>query len=69
MSIVDLTNLNPEQERILCDAYRYIRQRAAWVRTQQKVKIGDSKTTTKSHSGLKKTRPEKTATNLYTQPN
>lgn len=37
MSNLDLSKLNPEQERVLCDAYRYIRQRAAWLRAQKKV--------------------------------
>ena len=36
---INLSNLTPKQERTLCDAYRYIRQRAAWLRAQKRVSL------------------------------
>lgn len=44
MSNLDLSKLNPEQERVLCDAYRYIRQRAVWLRAQKKITTKDGDT-------------------------
>lgn len=39
MSNLDFSKLNPEQERVFRDAYRYIRQRAAWLRAQKKTPV------------------------------
>ncbi len=36
MSNLDLNNLTSEQERVLGGAYRYIKQRAAWLRAKKK---------------------------------
>ena len=36
MNNPDLKNPVSAQERALCDAYRFIRQRAAWLRAQKK---------------------------------
>lgn len=35
MTRPNLSNLTAEQERVLCDAFRYIRRRATWLRAQK----------------------------------
>lgn len=42
MSNLDLSKLNSEQELALREAYRYIRQRAAWLRVKKKAVIENS---------------------------
>ncbi|MBE7549459.1 MAG: hypothetical protein HS126_00075 [Anaerolineales bacterium] len=37
MNDIDLDTLTPEQEQALLDCYRFIRQRAAWLRAQKAV--------------------------------
>ncbi len=57
MASLDLNKLTSEQEHVLGNAYRFIKQRAAWFRAQKKAaaKSLDSKTHSPATANTSKT--------------